>query len=70
MLETRVTDDALLVVVHDYGIGMTSGQPSTNMGLGLGMKLIERLTDGTHISTCQGRGTRVAMRFATPPRPA
>jgi anti-sigma regulatory factor (Ser/Thr protein kinase) len=66
MLETRVADDALLVIVHDYGIGTTSGQPSSNAGLGLGMKLIEKLTDGTHISTRPGRGTRIAMRFATP----
>jgi serine/threonine-protein kinase RsbW len=70
MLETRLADDALVIIVHDYGIGMTSGNPSTNVGLGLGMKLIESLTDGTHISTRQGHGTRIAMRFAIFPRRA
>jgi two-component sensor histidine kinase len=50
--------------VHDYGIGFPqSGQDART---GFGLRMIEELTDGTHISSQPGHGTRVAMRFATP----
>ena len=65
MLETWVEDGALLVVVHDCGVGM--GLPSVDGGLGLGFRIIEELADGTDVSSRLGFGTRVAMRFATRP---
>jgi serine/threonine-protein kinase RsbW len=63
MLETRVEDDALLVVVHDCGIGIAL--PSVNGGMGFGFRIIEELADGIDVSSRAGFGTRVAMRFAT-----
>ena len=67
MLETRVEDESLLVIVHDYGAGMVDDTPSTNAGLGLGLRLIKGLADGTDVSSNAGHGTRVTMRFLTPP---
>jgi len=64
MVETRVADDALVVVVHDYGIGLPNAGQDVPSGFGL--RMIEELTDGTHISSHPGHGTRIAMRFAIP----
>jgi anti-sigma regulatory factor (Ser/Thr protein kinase) len=64
MLEARVEQDALIVVVHDYGIG--SPDTGQNAGVRFGLRMIEELTDGTHFSSRPGHGTRVAMRFAIP----
>jgi anti-sigma regulatory factor (Ser/Thr protein kinase) len=69
MLETRVEDDALLVIVHDYGVGIVEGTPSASAGLGLGLRMIEGLADSTDISSRTGHGTRVAMRFVIPSSP-
>jgi serine/threonine-protein kinase RsbW len=64
MLESRVEDGALIVIVHDYGVGFPdSGQDAR---AGFGLRMIEELTDGTHLFSRPGHGTRVAMRFATP----
>jgi serine/threonine-protein kinase RsbW len=65
MLESRIEDDALLVVVHDCGIGI--GLPGAAAGLGLGFRIIEELADGTDVSSRLGFVTRVAMRFAARP---
>jgi anti-sigma regulatory factor (Ser/Thr protein kinase) len=61
MLETRIEDHALVVIVHDCGVGMI---PSKNAGLGLGLRLIEELADSAEVSSRPGHGTRVEMRFA------
>ena len=63
MLETWIEDDALLVVVHDCGIGI--GLASEDGGRGFGLRIIEELADSTAVSSRPGYGTRVAMRFAT-----
>jgi anti-sigma regulatory factor (Ser/Thr protein kinase) len=68
MLETRVTDGALLVVVHDYGSGLPHA--GEDAGTGFGLRMIEQLADGTNISSQPGHGTRVAMRFGIRPPPA
>ena len=61
---SRPRGDALIVIVHDYGIGFpASGQ---NAEAGFGLRMIEELTDGIRLFSRPGHGTRVAMRFATP----
>jgi anti-sigma regulatory factor (Ser/Thr protein kinase) len=67
MLEARCEDDALVVIVHDYGVGMLADSPSANAGLGLGLRLMEQLADRVSITSNPGRGTRVVMRFVLPP---
>jgi len=62
MLEMRIEDNALLVVVHDCGVGIALA--SANGGLGLGFRIIAELADGIDVSSRAGFGTRVAMRFA------
>ena len=66
MLEARIDVDALVVVVHDYGIGMLADTPSASAGLGMGLRLMEQLADRVSITSNPGRGTRVIMRFALP----
>lgn len=59
--------DTLLVSVIDDGSGM-SPDPGSD-GLGYGLALIGRLSDGFEINSV-GRGTEVKMRFALKPAPA
>ena len=68
MLESRTEENALLVVVHDNGVGMASvhqapRRPIAGLGLGLGLRMIHQLADGADVSSTPGYGTRVAMRF-------
>jgi serine/threonine-protein kinase RsbW len=63
LLETRVEDNALIVVVNDCGMGMGMAEPSKHAGFGLGLRLIRELADSAHISSRPGHGTRVVMRF-------
>jgi anti-sigma regulatory factor (Ser/Thr protein kinase) len=65
-VEARVDGDWLLLVVRDYGQGMTPGRHRGDT-LNLGLHLLEELADSASVSTRPGRGTRVAMRFAIPP---
>jgi anti-sigma regulatory factor (Ser/Thr protein kinase) len=68
VLHARVEDGALLVVVRDFGTGLAHGPPTAvppdSVGLGLGLRLIDRLADTARVSTPPGGGVRVAMRFA------
>lgn len=64
MLEAGVEDGALVVVIHDYGFGIVRGQRSTNAGLGLGLRLIDKLADSAEVASRVGHGTRVEMGFA------
>lgn len=64
MLEASVEDGALVVVIHDCGVGIVRGQRSANAGLGLGLRLIDKLADSAGVSSRAGHGTRVEMRFA------
>jgi anti-sigma regulatory factor (Ser/Thr protein kinase) len=63
-LEARVEHDTFVLVVRDYGQGITAGRPSRPGSLRLGLRMIEELADSSSISSRPGRGTRVAMRFA------
>lgn len=67
MLEASVEDDTLVVVVHDYGIGILSESRSADAGLGMGLRLMEQLADDMSITSHPGRGTRVAMSFDLSP---
>ena len=58
-LSAATDADALLVEVHDDGVGIAT--PSRHPGLGMGISLMHRLAD-THITT--HHGTTVQLRFA------
>jgi stage II sporulation protein AB (anti-sigma F factor) len=62
MVGARVDDGALCVVVHDCGSGILH-EPRRNAGLGLGLRLIDALSDRATVSSRPGHGTRVVMRF-------
>lgn len=62
VLDACVGEEMVLVVVRDSGVGIVPGRPG---GLGLGMGLIKQLAERTDVLSSPGRGTRVAMRFAT-----
>lgn len=65
VLEASADDDTLLVVIHDHGVGIDEGHRSAHAGLGLGLRLIDELSDATQISSRPGHGTQIVMRFAT-----
>jgi stage II sporulation protein AB (anti-sigma F factor) len=62
MLETRVEARALVVIVHDCGVGIYVA-PSSDAEIGLGLRLINELADRVDVSSRPGHGTRVEMRF-------
>ena len=58
--ECEATDDEIVIRVSDWGIGID--QASAQPGLGLGILLIERLSD--HVTHSHSQGiTVVEMRF-------
>lgn len=59
--ECEATDHEIVIRVSDWGMG--SNQPSAQPGLGLGIPLIQRLSDHTTQSHRHGL-TLVEMRFA------
>jgi anti-sigma regulatory factor (Ser/Thr protein kinase) len=61
LCECEATDDEILIRVSDWGIG--SDQPWAQPGLGLGIALIERLSDYA-TQTHSHAVTPVEMRFA------
>ena len=61
LCECEATDDEIVIRVSDWGVG--SNQPSAQPGLGLGIPLIERLSDHATQSNCSGV-TLVEMHFA------
>jgi serine/threonine-protein kinase RsbW len=69
IIDARVEDGELVVIVRDFGGGLL-GAPAGNGGLGLGMKLIEQLSESSQVSSRPGGGTRVSMRFGVPPEKA
>jgi serine/threonine-protein kinase RsbW len=69
VLDASVNHDELVIVVRDFGGGLLRA-PVGSGGLGLGLQLIEQLSDGTQISSRAGGGTRVSMRFSIPPEKA
>lgn len=56
--------------VRDWGSGL--GKPGASGGLGLGLELMKKLSDGCAFESPEGGGTRVRLRFACTPssRPA
>jgi anti-sigma regulatory factor (Ser/Thr protein kinase) len=67
LCECEATDDEIVIRVSDWGMG--SDQPSAQQGLGLGIPLIERLSD--HATQTRSQGvTLVEMRFARSGVPA
>ena len=61
-LDACVREGSLVVVVRDSGAGIVAGHPGD---LGLGMQLIRQVAERTDVASSPGRGTRVAMHFAT-----
>jgi serine/threonine-protein kinase RsbW len=61
-LTTHVDQQMLTVVVCDRGVGVSNALPSEHEGLGL--CLMQQLSDSVEISRRLGGGTRVAMHFA------
>ena len=64
-VHARLESGQLLVCVSDEGRGI--GAPTSNRGLGLGLRLALQLAGG--VQACEGadgRGTRLMMRFAVP----
>jgi serine/threonine-protein kinase RsbW len=62
VLDAHVDQGALEIVVRDFGGGLLRA-PVGSGGLGLGMHLIERLSESSQVSSRPGGGTRVSMRF-------
>jgi anti-sigma regulatory factor (Ser/Thr protein kinase) len=69
VIDARVDDEALVIVVRDFGGGLLRA-PVGSGGLGLGMQLIEQLSESSQVSSRPGGGTRVSMRFNVPPERA
>jgi anti-sigma regulatory factor (Ser/Thr protein kinase) len=69
VLTAHVDGDELVIVVRDFGGGLLRA-PVGSGGLGLGMRLIEQLSETSQISSRPGGGTRVSMRFNVPPEEA
>jgi serine/threonine-protein kinase RsbW len=61
-LDVCMRTDSLVVVVRDSGAGIVADNPGD---LGLGLQLIRQVAERTDVASRPGRGTRVAMHFAT-----
>ena len=62
VLDAHMDQGALEIVVRDFGGGLLRA-PAGSGGLGLGMHLIEQLSESSQVSSRPGGGTRVSMRF-------
>lgn len=67
-LDARLERHALVVVVSDQGSGAQAKPDSPRrerapLKLGLGLRVIAQAASGVDVSSREGRGTRVAMRF-------
>jgi serine/threonine-protein kinase RsbW len=69
VLDAHVDRGALEIVVRDFGAGLLRA-PAGSGGLGLGMHLIEQLSESSQVSSRPGGGTRVSMRFTVTPESA
>lgn len=59
----RLDDGEVVVQVVDRGRGLASG-PSPHPGLGRGLVIVRELADALRITSHQGQGTTVDLRFA------
>ena len=66
VLDAHIDQGALEIVVRDFGGGLLRA-PAGSGGLGLGMHLIEQLSESSQVSSRPGGGTRVSMRFPVVP---
>jgi anti-sigma regulatory factor (Ser/Thr protein kinase) len=66
VLDAHVDQGVLVIVVRDFGGGLLRA-PVGSAGLGLGMQLIEQLSESSQVSSRPGGGTRVSMRFTVSP---
>jgi anti-sigma regulatory factor (Ser/Thr protein kinase) len=64
VLDARVHQHSLRVVVCDSGVGVHNAEPNKHRSLGLGLGLIEKLADSSEVLSPPGGGTRIVMRFA------
>jgi anti-sigma regulatory factor (Ser/Thr protein kinase) len=67
VLDARVEQRALRVVVSDRGAGVPNARPNVLSSLGFGLRLIRELADSSDVSARPGGGTRVVMRFVLRP---
>jgi stage II sporulation protein AB (anti-sigma F factor) len=63
VLDARIDQHVMRVVVCDRGLGVHSVRPRERDSAGLGLGLIEELADSSYVSPRRGGGTRVVMRF-------
>jgi serine/threonine-protein kinase RsbW len=63
-LEIRVEDAQLVIHVRDQGRGMVPRHDSP--GLGYGLPLINRVADRVELSSVNGHGTEMCIRFTLP----
>lgn len=65
LLNVRVEDHDLVVLVRDRGLGARDLQSRAHGGLGL--RILDCAADALYVSSKPGRGTSVGMRFALTP---
>jgi anti-sigma regulatory factor (Ser/Thr protein kinase) len=61
---SAVTGEELWVLIVDHGCGLRADTP--NPGLGLGLKIMERMSDGFTLVERAAGGLEARMQFALP----
>jgi anti-sigma regulatory factor (Ser/Thr protein kinase) len=67
-LSAEASEDELVVVVTDAGVGSRGHTMPTNPGIGIGLTLIRELSASVRVEPTN-TGTTITMRFATLRRP-
>lgn len=65
-IEVNLVPDAIEVVVRDQGTGIHADAPTSGLGLGIGMTVIQALVHRMKTSNRVDGGTEVWMEFAMP----
>ncbi len=65
-VEVYIDDGALAVVVRDHGQGIRPRVPSDEPVTGIGLSVIQALTDRVEFRNAPGGGTEVRMEFTAP----
>jgi serine/threonine-protein kinase RsbW len=65
-VEVYIDDGALAIVVRDHGQGIRPRAPSDEPVTGIGLSVIQALTDRAEFRSATGGGTEVRMEFTTP----